>query len=105
MRTITALSNAGAAAITIEDQIFPKKCTVAAGSKIQIVQREEAIERVKGAIGARDLFYEQRRSHQTTNNYNYNDNDVDSSSCSSSSSWSSSKGKGMWIIVLEKEKR
>ena len=88
MRTITALSNAGAAAITIEDQIFPKKCTVAAGSKIQIVQREEAIERVKGAIGARDLFYEQRRSHQTTNNYNDED-----------SSWSSSKGKGTWIIA------
>eukprot|EP00984_Skeletonema_dohrnii_P017671 scaffold8108_cov118-Skeletonema_dohrnii-CCMP3373.AAC.4 len=59
LRTISTLSRAGAAAISIEDQIFPKKCTIAAGSKIQIVNREEAVERVRGAIGARDLYYEQ----------------------------------------------
>ena len=53
LRTISTLSRAGAAAISIEDQIFPKKCTIAAGSKIQILPREEAVERVRGAIGAR----------------------------------------------------
>jgi len=66
LRTISTLSRAGAAAISIEDQIFPKKCTIAAGSKIQIVNREEAVERVRGAIGARDLYYEQQ--HQQHSN-------------------------------------
>lgn len=61
LRTISALARAGAAAISIEDQIFPKKCTIAAGSKIQIVSREEAVERVRGAIGARDLYHEQQQ--------------------------------------------
>ena len=60
IRTISALANAGAAAISIEDQCFPKKCTIAAGSKIQIVDREEAIQRVRGALGARDLFNKRR---------------------------------------------
>ncbi len=55
LRTISALASAGAAAITIEDQRFPKKCTIAAGSTIQIVDRDEAVQRVKCAIGARDL--------------------------------------------------
>ena len=54
LRTISSLSNAGAAAITIEDQDFPKKCTIAAGDKIRIVDREEAVQRVRGALGARD---------------------------------------------------
>ncbi|KAL7526024.1 hypothetical protein ACHAWF_002719 [Thalassiosira exigua] len=55
LRTISSLASAGAAAITIEDQQFPKKCTIAAGSKIQIVDRDEAVNRVKGALGARDF--------------------------------------------------
>jgi 2-methylisocitrate lyase-like PEP mutase family enzyme len=54
LRTISSLSKAGAAAITIEDQMFPKKCTIAAGDKIRIVSREEAVERVRGALGARE---------------------------------------------------
>lgn len=58
LRTITALATAGAAAITIEDQTFPKKCTIAAGDKIRIVDREMAMQRVKAALGARDLFDE-----------------------------------------------
>lgn len=53
LRTISALSKAGAAAITIEDQDFPKKCTIAAGDKIRIVDRDNAVQRVKGALGAR----------------------------------------------------
>lgn len=89
LRTISSLSMAGAAAITIEDQIFPKKCTIAAGSKIQIVQREEACERVRGAIGARDLHYhhqqQQQLGHTTTNPSNINDNN--------------NGGKGTWIVA------
>jgi 2-methylisocitrate lyase-like PEP mutase family enzyme len=54
LRTISSLSKAGAAAITIEDQMFPKKCTIAAGDKIRIVSREEAVGRVRGALGARE---------------------------------------------------
>ena len=94
LRTISTLSSAGAAAISIEDQIFPKKCTIAAGSKVQIVKREEAVERVRGAIGARDLYYErhyhhhhqqqqQLLGHHDTNN----DNDGKIS------------GKGTWIVA------
>lgn len=55
LRTITTLSKAGAAAITIEDQDFPKKCAIAAGDKIRIVDRDNAVQRVKGALGARDF--------------------------------------------------
>lgn len=62
LRTVSALASAGAAAITIEDQRFPKKCTIAAGSKIQIVDRDECIARVKGALGARDLYTERFQS-------------------------------------------
>ena len=79
LRTISTLSRAGAAAISIEDQMFPKKCTIAAGSKIQIVPREEAVERVRGAIGARDLHYQQQQEQQ-----------VGIDECS---------GKGTWIVA------
>ena len=77
LRTISTMSRAGAAAISIEDQIFPKKCTIAAGSKIQIVPREEAVERVRGAIGARDLHYQQQQQ-------------VSVDECS---------GKGTWVVA------
>ena len=79
LRTISTLSRAGAAAISIEDQIFPKKCTIAAGSKIQIVPREEAVERVRGAIGARDLHYQQQQQQEQ----------VGIDGC----------GKGTWIVA------
>jgi len=62
LRTISSLGSAGAAAISIEDQQFPKKCTIAAGSQIQIVDRDEAVERIRGAIGARDLYNERHQS-------------------------------------------
>ena len=62
LRTISSLGSAGASAISIEDQQFPKKCTIAAGSKIQIVDRDEAIERIRGAIGARNLYNERYQS-------------------------------------------
>lgn len=84
MRTISSLSRSGAAAISIEDQVFPKKCTIAAGSKIQIVKRDEAIERVRGAIGARDLYY----NGVVDNESNYsNNNNIDG------------VGKGTWIVA------
>lgn len=79
LRTISALARAGAAAVSIEDQMFPKKCTIAAGSRIQIVSREEAVERVRGAIGARDLYYEQQ--HQQQQQLDHDD------------------GKGTWIVA------
>jgi len=53
-RMIHAFSSAGAAAITIEDQVFPKKCTYAAGSGVRVVSREESLARVKAALEARD---------------------------------------------------
>lgn len=65
LRTISSLASTGAAAITIEDQSFPKKCTIAAGSQIRIVGRKDAIQRVKGALGARDLY--EGESSETTN--------------------------------------
>ncbi|KAL9183114.1 hypothetical protein ACHAXT_004901 [Thalassiosira profunda] len=62
LRTISALGNAGVAAVSIEDQTFPKRCAIAAGSSIQIVNREDAIERVRGALGARDQYVQSQSS-------------------------------------------
>lgn len=53
-RTVRNLAKAGAAAITIEDQLFPKKCTYAAGENIKVVTEEEASARIKTALAARD---------------------------------------------------
>ncbi|KAL7518219.1 hypothetical protein ACHAWX_004042 [Stephanocyclus meneghinianus] len=78
LRTISALASAGAAAITIEDQAFPKKCTIAAGEKIRVVEREEAVLRVRGALRARDLHCER---------------------VSLSTSASTSAGDGCWIVA------
>jgi 2-methylisocitrate lyase-like PEP mutase family enzyme len=78
LRTISALASAGAAAITIEDQSFPKKCTIAAGEKIRIVEREEAVQRVRGALRARDLHCAR----------------VSLSTCASTSA-----GAGCWIVA------
>lgn len=78
LRTISALASAGAAAITIEDQAFPKKCTIAAGEKIRVVEREEAVQRVRGALRARDLHCER---------------------VSLSKSATTSAGDGCWIVA------
>jgi len=70
LRTISALTNAGAAAISIEDQVFPKKCTIAAGDKIRIIDREAATQRVNAAIGARNLYdakWSRSKSESLTN--------------------------------------
>ena len=54
LRTVSSLAAAGAAAVTIEDQNFPKVCTIAAGSNVRIVDRETAVQRVRCALAARD---------------------------------------------------
>jgi len=53
-RTVRGLAAAGAAAITIEDQTFPKRCTIAAGAGVRVVSREQSLERIKCALAARD---------------------------------------------------
>jgi len=53
-RTIRSFASAGAAAVTIEDQQFPKKCTYAAGKHISIISQEECIERIQIAVAARN---------------------------------------------------
>ena len=53
-RTIRSLAAVGAAAVTIEDQQFPKQCTFAAGAGVKTVEFEECVGRVRAAIVARD---------------------------------------------------
>lgn len=53
-RTIQSFASSGAAAITIEDQEFPKKCTYAAGKGVKVVSFDECRARIKAAIAARD---------------------------------------------------
>lgn len=43
-----------AAAVTIEDQVFPKKCTYAAGDGVRVVSRSECRDRIRAALAARD---------------------------------------------------
>lgn len=51
--TIRRMAAIKAAAITIEDQVFPKKCTYIAGSGINIVSRQDAIDRVRTSLAAK----------------------------------------------------
>mmetsp|Transcript_15425 Transcript_15425/g.22720 ORF Transcript_15425/g.22720 Transcript_15425/m.22720 type:complete len:336 (-) Transcript_15425:35-1042(-) len=53
-RTVRAFARAGAAALTIEDQVFPKKCTYAAGKGVRTVSRQECGARMKAALEARN---------------------------------------------------
>lgn len=53
-RTIRSLASYGAAAISIEDQMFPKQCTYAAGSGVRVVPRRDCLLRIKAALEARD---------------------------------------------------
>jgi len=53
-RTIHQFAFAGAAAITIEDQTFPKKCTYAAGESIQVLSQMSACRRIQTAVAARE---------------------------------------------------
>lgn len=59
-RTVRGMANAGAAAITIEDQTFPKKCTFAMGSSgVNVVSRQDARDRIRTALKARDEALEE----------------------------------------------
>lgn len=50
-RTIRRLERAGASAIQIEDQIFPKKCGHFAGK--EVIPTEEMVQKIKAAVDAR----------------------------------------------------
>ncbi len=52
--TVRGLAAAGAAAVTIEDQRFPKRCAVVAGAGVRVVDAEAARARVRAALAARD---------------------------------------------------
>jgi len=51
-RTVHGYARAGLAAISIEDQSFPKRCSYASG--VQFVAHDEALERIRAALKARD---------------------------------------------------
>lgn len=51
-RTIVDLAQAGAAAVMIEDQTWPKRCGHMPGKSV--VGREEAVARIRAAVAARD---------------------------------------------------
>ena len=53
-RTVRGFAQAGAAAVSIEDQAFPKRCTFAAGTGVRVVDRDAAVARVRAALRARD---------------------------------------------------
>ena len=53
-RTIRGFATAGAGAVSIEDQAFPKRCTFAAGAGVRVVDRDAAVARVRAALRARD---------------------------------------------------
>lgn len=58
-QTIYQMAQLGAAAITIEDQIFPKRCTYVAGSNVNILSRSDAKQRIRTALAAQREVYEQ----------------------------------------------
>jgi len=62
-QTIRRAAALGVAAISIEDQVFPKRCTYIAGSGINVIDRGEAVKRVKAALAARDEAWEQDGNH------------------------------------------
>jgi 2-methylisocitrate lyase-like PEP mutase family enzyme len=51
-RSVFEFHRAGFAAISIEDQVFPKRCAFAQG--VKVVDRLEAVARLKAALDARD---------------------------------------------------
>jgi 2-methylisocitrate lyase-like PEP mutase family enzyme len=52
-RAVRGLAAVGAAAITIEDQVFPKLCTYVAGEAVRVVDRATSIARIQTALAAR----------------------------------------------------
>ncbi|KAL3927936.1 MAG: hypothetical protein SGBAC_012873, partial [Bacillariaceae sp.] len=58
-RTIRDVASLKASAISIEDQIFPKRCTYVAGKGITVLDRAAAKERMQFALAAQQEAYEQ----------------------------------------------
>jgi 2-methylisocitrate lyase-like PEP mutase family enzyme len=58
-RMIRDMASLGAAAITIEDQCFPKRCTYVAGTEVTVLDRSEAKRRMQLALAAQSEAYEQ----------------------------------------------
>lgn len=59
-RAIRGLAHAGAAAISVEDQVFPKKCTYSAGEKgAPVVPRDTSMTRIQTALAAAKEAWEQ----------------------------------------------
>mmetsp|Transcript_692 Transcript_692/g.2322 ORF Transcript_692/g.2322 Transcript_692/m.2322 type:complete len:170 (+) Transcript_692:636-1145(+) len=56
MRTVEGYARAGFAGISIEDQMFPKRCAFAKG--VLVEPRGDAVKRMKAAIAARDRMKE-----------------------------------------------
>ena len=52
IRTVSGLSKAGCAGVLIEDQLAPKRCGHTPGK--EVVGREEAFDRIKAAVDARE---------------------------------------------------
>jgi 2-methylisocitrate lyase-like PEP mutase family enzyme len=55
-QTIRRKATIGAAAISIEDQVSPKRCTYAAGSGVNVISRDESRKRI---LAAQEEAYEQ----------------------------------------------
>jgi 2-methylisocitrate lyase-like PEP mutase family enzyme len=58
-QTIRQMAAIRAAAITIEDQVFPKRCTYVAGTGVNVVSREQARQRMRAALAAQTEAWEQ----------------------------------------------
>jgi 2-methylisocitrate lyase-like PEP mutase family enzyme len=59
-RAIRGLAHAGAAAISVEDQMFPKKCTYSAGKEgASVVPRDASVVRIQTALAAAKEAWEQ----------------------------------------------
>ena len=58
-RAVRGFAATGAAAMTIEDQVFPKKCTYAAGEGVRVVDRDSSVARIQTALAARKEAAEQ----------------------------------------------
>ena len=62
-RAIRGLAGIGAAAITIEDQSFPKKCTYITGQGVRVVDRSTSVARLRCALAARQEAHEKDGNH------------------------------------------
>ena len=58
-QTIRRAASLGATAISIEDQVFPKRCTFVAGSNVNVVGRDDSIKRIRTALAAKHESLEQ----------------------------------------------